>query len=197
MSKPSRALLAASLGLVWGLSASTAGATTVAERSLRDLATESPSIVHGRVVSTSSRWTEDQSLIVTDVVIEVSDALKGSAAGQVVVTQPGGRVGKLRVDVAGTTAFRPGEETVLFLQPSADGTAIVTGLFQGRFDVVPDARGRRVVHGLNADQLGSLRRAAARTGRPLSTVPGRPVELDEFLGGMRSLLQDIQNEGGR
>jgi hypothetical protein len=190
-------MFAICLGLLWGLSATVAGATTVSERSLRDLAIESPSIVHGTVVSTSSRWTENQSLIVTDVVIEVSDTLKGNTTGRIVVTQPGGRVGKLRVDVAGATAFRPGEETVLFLKPSGDGTAIVTGLFQGRFGVVPDARGRRVVQGLSGDQLGTLQRASARTGRPLSTVPGRPVELDEFLGGMRSLLQDIQSEGGR
>jgi hypothetical protein len=197
MPKPSRALFAACVGLFWGLSASSTDATTVSERSLRDLAVESPSIVHGKVVSTSSRWTEDQALIVTDVVIEVSDTLKGSSTGRIVVTQPGGRVGKLRVDVAGANAFRPGEETVLFLQPSGDGTAIVTGLFQGRFGVVPDARGRRMVQGLSGDQLGTLQRASARTGRPLSTVPGNPVELDEFLGGMRSLLQDIQTEGGR
>jgi len=197
MSKPSNALCAALVALAWSVFATPTGATTVSERSLRDLALESPSIVHGRVLSTSSHWTEDRSLIVTDVVIEVTDALKGNSAGQIVVTHPGGRVGKLRVDVAGTTEFHAGEEAILFLQPSEDGTSIVTGLFQGRFEIVPDVRGRKVVQGVSGDQLGTLRRAAARTGRPLSTVPGQPVELDEFLGGVRSLLSDIQSEGGR
>lgn len=182
-----------SIGIAWP-----ASATTVEERSLRDLAVESPTIVHGTVVSTESRWNDDRSLVITEVRVQVDTAIKGTAAGEVIVVRPGGRVGKIRVDVSGSAAFQPGQETVLFLKPYGSRGSIVTGLFQGRFDVARDARGRKVVRGLSGDELRALQNASARTGGGrVRAVAGAPVALDEFLGGVRSLLEDIRLEGGR
>src|SRR5262245_59228827 len=96
-------------------------ATTVAEMPLRDMVSIAPSIVVGTVESSNSRWNEDHSLIVTDVRIRVTDVIKGHEAGEIIVTQPGGKVGKLRVDVDGAVAYRNGQETVLFLAPDSRG----------------------------------------------------------------------------
>ena len=91
----------AGLLTVLGTSFGVATATTVEEKSFREMVTETSSIVHGTVVSTSSRWTENRSLIVTDVRFQVHEVLKGDEVSEVVVTQPGGRVGAIRVDADG------------------------------------------------------------------------------------------------
>jgi hypothetical protein len=175
---------------------SPADATTVEERSLRAVVEEAHSIVHGTVISTSSRWTENRSMIVTDVRIEVHDVLKGDPAAEVVVTQPGGKVGRLRVEADGASAFRAGDETILFLRRGKQGRSHVVGLFQGHFRVETDRRGNKMVKGLSPEHVevvsGSL--------RPLS-APGpaspAPVPLNRFLGDVRDLVRDTANEGGR
>jgi len=173
--------------------------TTVEERSIRDLAVESPTIVHGTVVATSSRWTDDRSLIVTDIRVRVNTVIKGNPPTEVLITQPGGTVGKLRVDVSGASAYRRGQEAVLFLRPAESGQTIVTGLFQGRFDVSRDAGDRKVVRGVSAEDLQSLGTAAAAAprGAPMAAPSGASVTLDQFLGGIRGLVDDIQLEGGK
>lgn len=180
------------------LSSPTAWATTVEQQSLRKMATEALSIVHGTVVSTSSRWTDDRSLIVTDVLFQVHEVLKGPEVSDVVVTQPGGVVGGIRVDADGAVAHRPGEEAILFLKQSPRGHTYVMGLFQGRFDVVKDARGNKMVRGLSPEYVNVIRSGpsggtedAFRTSR-LGGVP-----LDAFLGGVRDLVKDAVKDGGR
>jgi hypothetical protein len=174
------------------------GATTVAERTMRDMTAEAPSIVYGTVISATSHWTENHSLIVTDVRMAVSEVLKGEAVDEVVFTQPGGAVGKLRVDCDGAAAFLPGDEAIVFLDRNPRGQNHVVGLSQGRFDVVEDIRGRKVVQGVTGKEARTLGQASA-WGR-LAVPEGRrdiPVPLDEFLGGVRDLVRDLSNEGGR
>src|SRR5262245_61106197 len=136
-------------------------ATTVADMTLRDMVSMAPSIVVGTVESSSSRWNEDRSLIVTDVRIRVTDVIKGRDAGEVVVTQPGGRVGKVRVEVDGAVAYRNGQETVLFLAPDSRGHQQVLGVFRGRFDVTTDAHtGKKSMQGLKAADVDAMSGAA-------------------------------------
>lgn len=189
-------VLAALLSLV--LFAIRSGATTVAERSMRDLVAEAPSIVYGTVVSTTSHWTENRSLIVTDVRVEVEDVLKGEPASQVVVTQPGGSVGKLRVECDGAAAFLPGDRAILFLDRNPGGRTHVVGLFQGRFDVVEDVRGRKMVRGVTTEQARTLGQASARGSLDVPRSPSAAaVPLEQFLGAIRDLVRDVSNEGGR
>jgi hypothetical protein len=179
--------------------ANNASATSVVELSLREIAEASNSIVHGTVVTATSRWNEDRTLIVTDVVVKVQDTLKGDPGPRVVITQPGGRVGSLRVDVDGAAVYRPGDEAILFLHPSPRGGARVVGLFQGRFDVAVDPRsGRKVVRGLSAEALGAvlLDKPGVETERAAPVQRG-PVPLEEFLEGVRVLVHDIAREGGK
>jgi hypothetical protein len=167
--------------------------------SLRDLVVAAPTIVVGTVESASSRWNTDHSLIVTDVRVRVSDVLKGTAIGQVTITQPGGQVGKLRVDVDGAVAFHPGDEAVWFLAPGQGGETGIVGLFRGRFDVAVDPRGQKLVHGVTPEDLRSLRSLAPASRGELTTapMPGGAVEFQDFLGGLRSLVEDVQVRGGK
>ena len=159
-----------------------ASATTVAEMDLPEMAKLSGAIVHGTVVSTSSRWNEDRTLIYTDVRVQVLDTLKGNAAGEIVITQPGGTVGKLRVDVPGAAAYRAGQEMVLFLAPTPEGRYQVAGLSRGKFDVREDPKtGRKEVMGFSEVHVeeGAAGMSAAVASE---TAKGEPVELEEFLG---------------
>ena len=170
--------------------ASAAHATTVAEMPLRDMVSMAPSIVVGTVESSSSRWNEDRTLIVTDVRIRVTDVIKGHDAGEIVFTQPGGKVGKLRVDVDGASAYPTGQETVLFLAPDAHGGRQVLGVFRGRFDVTTDIRtGKKTVIGLKAADLSEMH--ATKPGLITEeTAPGEPtMALDDFLTGIRGMLE--------
>lgn len=188
-----------SLILVLGtlLLAGSVSATTVAERSFREITSEAPSIVHGTVVSTSSRWSENRSLILTDVRIRVLDVLKGDQVDEVVVTQPGGTVGKLRVDVAGSETFSPGQETVVFLKPADPGHSQVVGIFQGRFDVVEDARGQKVVQGVSPEHARILRTASSAGTPREEVISGKAVPLGQFLDSVRELIGSIDSQGGR
>src|SRR5512140_1638931 len=87
-------------------------ATTVVPLSTEDLVANSPTIVHGTVTGTRSHWNDEHTMIVTDATIRVEAALRGRAAGMIVVTEPGGTVGALRTDVPGASGFRAGEELV-------------------------------------------------------------------------------------
>jgi len=174
---------------VFCLVASAAMATTVAQMSLRDMVSMAPSIVVGSVESSSSRWNEDHSLIVTDVRIRVTDVIKGQTAGEIVITQPGGRVEKLRVDVDGAVPYSAGQETVLFLAPDVRGHQQVLGLFRGRFDVTTDARtGKKSVHGLKPEDLTLMQAAKPgliQEGSPTEAVLG----LDDFVSGLKGMVQ--------
>jgi hypothetical protein len=175
-----------------GAAANAARATTIEGMSLRELVASAPTVVRGTVTGSSSHWNADRSLIVTDVRIRVLEVLKGRPASEVVVTQPGGQVGKLRVDVDGAEAYPAGREMVLFLRATPGGMNHVIGLSRGRFDVIVDARtGRKTVRGLDA--------AAARTGTAPSGAGsvGGPVPLDEFLGGLKALVRDVDAKGGK
>jgi hypothetical protein len=173
-------------------------ATTVEGMSLREMATEAPSIIHGTVVATSSRWTENRSLIVTDIRIAVHEVIKGEDVTEIVITQPGGTVGNLRVDADGAVTFKEGEETILFLDRSPRGITYVVGLSQGRFDVVDDQQGRKRVRGLDPEHLNIIRSSVTPSTGGVTPGAGRGgVPLDQFLGGVRDLVRDEVKEGGR
>jgi hypothetical protein len=161
-------------------------------------------IVHGTVLSTESRWNEDHSLIVTDVRIGVITTLRGQSVSDVVVTQPGGRVGKLRVDVDGAGPFRTGTETVLFLSPGSGGRYVVAGLSQGRFDVMQDPRtGAKTVSGWSQLAAGTSVPGAVSPSSKSVPALGPTAEtpailpLDSFLGNVRELVKDLDAGGKR
>jgi hypothetical protein len=166
--------------------------------SLHDMVTVSSAIVHGTVIAQSSRWNDDRSLVVTDVRIRVTDALKGAPGDEILVTQPGGVVGKLRVDVPGAAVFQPGQETVLFLKPTTEGRTIVTGLFLGRFDVTEDPRtGAKTVRGLEDQGLTRLGKPGDVQVLGHGAAVGGPVPVDDFLSTVRALVRDVDAQGGK
>ncbi|NOK14151.1 hypothetical protein HNS30_34435, partial [Corallococcus exercitus] len=62
------------------------GATTMLRADLPQMAQTSDTVVQGVVRRVQSRWSGDKQRIVTDVEIQVTDALKGQPGGTVLVT---------------------------------------------------------------------------------------------------------------
>jgi hypothetical protein len=103
-------------------------------------------ILTGRVASVVSAWDATGGGIYTYVTLDVSDVIKGWVpANRVVIKQLGGRVGDLRLAVAGQASFSPGEETVVFLEVRPrDDSLYTAALWQGKWSVELDGTGQRV-----------------------------------------------------
>jgi hypothetical protein len=129
-------------------------ATTVLRADVPALTRLSDAVVRGRVVSLQSHWTADGLRIVTDVRLEVVEALKGAPGRTITIRQPGGTVGNIGQRVSGLASFKPGEEVVVFLERQGP-VHVVAGLAQGKFhlerlkdgsvEATPDGSGEALV----------------------------------------------------
>ncbi|HOC56466.1 MAG TPA: hypothetical protein PKI20_12660 [Verrucomicrobiota bacterium] len=72
-------------------------------------------IVEGRVTNLSSRWTDDRSAIVTEVVIEAADILLGDT-NRVTFRYEGGVVGELEQRVSDMPRLTDGQQVLVFLR---------------------------------------------------------------------------------
>ena len=113
-----------------------AGATTLARMSLEKLARSAPLIVRARCVGNSTRW--DAGEIWTFTNFNVEEIWRGSAPPEITVHLLGGRLGNLTSTVSGVPRFLPGEEVVLFLEPTARGDFSVTSWAQGTLRIRRD-----------------------------------------------------------
>ena len=121
--------------------ATTASATTLERMSVAKMTQSAQLVVRAQCVANSAAW--DGGEIWTFTSFEVEDAWKGAPAGaaqQVVVRLLGGSVGNLSSTVSGVPRFRPGEEVILFLQPTARGDFSIVSWVQGTFRIHRDTR---------------------------------------------------------
>jgi hypothetical protein len=140
--------------LVLALSA-WASATTLVRMSLAQLSQAATTVVRGAVVSQVSRWNADHTRIFTLTTIAVSESLKGHPASTIVIQQPGGTVGHIRVLVPGTIRFRPAAQYVLFLENGPQGRYLPVGMVQGAYRLYSGRAGNeRVTLPLGSLALG-------------------------------------------
>lgn len=116
---------------------SLAGATTLARMSLGQMSLTAKLIVRAKCVGNSTSW--DAGEIWTFTSFDVEETWRGSAPGRITVRLLGGRSGNLTSSVSGVPRFRPGEEVVLFLEPTARGDFSVVSWEQGTFRIRRDA----------------------------------------------------------
>jgi hypothetical protein len=180
MSRPSHPWLWLT-SLLWLLLLDESNATVLEPLDLRQLVMSSSEIVIGRVDSTRSYWNAARTRILTEVTIRVEESIHGAPAKRIVLTQLGGEVDGVRVTVPGCPTFRVGEESLLFVWRSPKGLAQVTGLAQGKFEVVVNGNGQRMV-----TRASSLEDA---TSTIQSTPPEQRIGLDDFLTAIRSIKQ--------
>ncbi len=110
-----------------------AAATTLARMTLEELALAADTVVRVRCVATVSRW--DSGMIWTLTEFEVLERLKGTPGHEIRVRVPGGRVGHVVTTIESAPRFRPGEETVLFLESTSGDDYSVIAWARGTFRV--------------------------------------------------------------
>jgi hypothetical protein len=148
-------LLSVTACLVLLLCSNAALALTV-PLSQSELTNLADTVVLGTVVSSSSHWNTEHNNIYTEVVVSVTDSLKGSAGKMITIIVPGGTVGEITQWVEDTSTFMSGELVGLFLeelnsyevfqmgldsasQMAANGSAVrVIGGFQGKLSLTKD-----------------------------------------------------------
>src|SRR5262245_19552567 len=122
------------LAMLACLGAETAQAS-MKQISLNKLIRSAQLIVVGDVVDTTSEFVDGGNWIETLVTIRVYSTLKGTHSGPLVVRIGGGEVGGVRMSEEHQPQFEVGSSVILFLE-SKGGEYSVTGLFQGKFDLL-------------------------------------------------------------
>src|SRR5271165_4774246 len=115
-------LFASGLLLICG-----AGATSVPQFSFEELVDHSNFIVSGQVIRAWTDWDSEHKVIWTHYEVSVSATHKGSPASSAVVSEAGGAVGGLRMTIAGTVTYQPGEQVLMFLTRMPNGYLRTTG----------------------------------------------------------------------
>lgn len=120
----------------------------VKKMSAQELALESNSILYGKCTRMESAWTEDKSMILTEVTVVPEYYLKGNLGSEVTITVPGGQVGDIIYEVSEMPAFQKGEEVFAFIWQHPSGLNLITGGSQGKLKVHVDAKtGRKTIQG--------------------------------------------------
>jgi hypothetical protein len=120
-----------------------AGGTTLKAMSVSEMTRDAAVVVRVRCVKNSTGW--DAGEIWTYSIFAVEETWKGAAEGQLRVRLLGGRTESVTSTVAGVPRFRPGEEVVLFLEPTSRGDFSVVGWMEGTFRIRREASGTESV----------------------------------------------------
>src|SRR4029077_20864135 len=97
--------------------------------SIEKMARTAPLVVRARCIGNSTAW--DVGEIWTFTNFNVEETWRGSSPPEIAVRLLGGKIGNLTSTVSGVPRFHPGEEVVLFLEPTARGDFSITSWAQG------------------------------------------------------------------
>lgn len=166
--------------------AAAASATTLVRMSLDQLAEASTEIIRGHVVSQQTLWNPEHTRIYTYTTLAVEQTYKGNPPSALVVQQPGGTIGKVRVFVAGTIQFHLQAGYVLFLErsPADPSKFLPVAMMQGAYRIYHDAKTQEEKLIL---PLGSLTRGAPASGAG-SVIAGPVVPVRQFRSEVSAAL---------
>ena len=151
-------------------------AATLKMLSLDQMADESQTVVHGRVLASRAEWNSTHTSIVTVYTVKADRYLKGDLGATFELTELGGQVGNLAMQAAGAPHFKAGEEVVLFVwTDGVERRHQAIGFEQGVFRVRTEATGAKFVN---------RNVPVARTGEFVPTeVAGQRLEPSRELSG--------------
>lgn len=112
--------------------------TTLARMSVAKMTGAAEMIVRARCIGNSTAW--DLGEIWTFTIFQAEETWKGAAASRFTVRLLGGRAGNLTSTVDGVPRFLPGEDVVVFLEPTGRGDYSIVSWVQGTFRIRRDLR---------------------------------------------------------
>jgi hypothetical protein len=115
-------------------------ATIVPRLSLEEMVARSETIVSGQVARIWTAWDGPHRFIWTHTEISVNNVAKGNRSEKVVVSEPGGVVDGVGMQLAGTPRYTPGEQVMVFLERMPNGYLRTAGMGQGKLSLSPDGR---------------------------------------------------------
>jgi hypothetical protein len=153
---------------IW-LAIASAGATTLKHMSLKQLTVSARAIVRARCVGVHIQGTANgeggEIWTVTD--FEIEESWKGRAPAQLQIWLPGGRAGHVIRLVPGAPRFQPGEEAILFLEPTVSGKWSITAWGEGTFRIRRDAAQREIA----VQDAGGIGNSFGNAGNGTMTAP--------------------------
>lgn len=166
-------------------------AATLKMMSLDQMADESQTVVHGRVVASRAEWNSTHTSIVTVYTVKPDRYLKGALGATFELTQLGGQVRNLAMQAPGAPHFRVGEEVVLFVwTDSVERLHQAIGFEQGVFRVRTDPGGVRSVNrNVPTARIGEFVPSDSTAKRP---EPSR--ELNGFLAYVSDAVSRMAQE---
>jgi hypothetical protein len=124
-------------------------AATLQVLNLDTMTAESSAVVHGRITSTHTDWSDSQhKMVLTFYTVQADRYVKGNLGAAFEIVEPGGVIGNRSTVVPGAPEFKVGEELVLFVwTDSVRGRHQAIGFDQGAFRVQRDAAtGRKTLN---------------------------------------------------
>ena len=155
--------------------------------SVQDMVNQSDVIAIGNCVETKSVWV-DRSLV-TLATVSVSENLKRNESSTVTVALAGGVGANRKIPVAmtypGAPQITPGENVFLFLTPSDEvpGSYTVAGFSQGKFSIVTDEDGQRIVS-------RDLRKTSLKSDNGIHRGSNNTIPLDRLKDEVRGYLKN-------
>ena len=124
------------------LASITANSTTLVRMSIAQMTQAAHLVVRARCVSNSTAWDAGEIWTFTSFAMEETwkGTLSGNSSTYLTVRLLGGSVGDLTSTVSGIPRFIPGEQVVLFLEPTSRGDFSIVSWVQGTFRVRRDIR---------------------------------------------------------
>ncbi|MCU1276091.1 MAG: hypothetical protein JWO48_3522 [Bryobacterales bacterium] len=169
-------------------------AAVVPQLALDQLVDGSECIIQGTVLRSWSAWDQPHHFIWTHIEVLVRDRWKESASSAnptVVLSEPGGTVTDRTMQVAGTAAYRVGEDVVVFLYRTPVGYLRAIGNGQGKFTITqgagsPEKHIRSDLAGIEFIRGGP--ESSGRTGLRTESSKMNGMGLDEFRRTVQSLI---------
>lgn len=156
----------------------TAHATTMYELSLQDLSVGAEMIVQAKVTAVVKQWNKDSSIIYTYIRMNIIDDLIGDDEdNEIIIKQPGGKIGYVTLFVEGTSQYTIGEDNVMFLFQDFENLSAfqALGMYQGKFELYNDGTG---VIRVRQDTASGVRLIGKDASKTVET--GDDLTLDEF-----------------
>src|SRR3954451_19525514 len=115
--------------------ACSAWGTTLPALSFEQITDNSDLIVSGKVTRSWAAWDAAHRYIWTHYRLEINTTHKGTPGSSVEIAEPGGLVGETGMTIAGSVAYAPGEDVVVFAQKMPNGFLRTSGWGQGKYRV--------------------------------------------------------------